>query len=303
MTRITSIAAARPTSSRPTRRGAQPRRLGLLCGMLVATALLIAARPASAQTTLLTPSFEQPTVLSVKLSGGWGEGRARQLYGYNGAQEVWWSTGEGAKMNLAIDLPLVPVDVVDSIGSKSGVVPVVALELEAATGYHLSTGGTTNDAIAGSTIQTTTRTTSYVPVTVGLNARSNFGGGLPSVYVGAGGGVYLVGLYKEEVRYTDNTPGFTRKMSPPLPFGLYGAIGFELPLGYDVETANSTVELFGEVRVTEMTSYIYNYDVVAPDGSSVKVTPADDTKALALKDVMRSASNLALTLGIKFNIH
>src|SRR5690349_9699614 len=54
-----------------------------------------------------------PTLVSFKLGGGWGIGRSRQLYGYNGNSEVWWSTGEGAKINLALDLPIVPIEVVN----------------------------------------------------------------------------------------------------------------------------------------------------------------------------------------------
>jgi hypothetical protein len=263
---------------------------------------ILAANFALAQ-EIIAPAFEMPTLFSVKVSAGWGPGRARQLYGYTGTQEIWWSTGEGVKMNLALDLPLIPIDVVDSLGSNSGTVPVIGLELEAATGYHLSTGGTTNDPVGGSSIQTTTRTTSYIPITLGFNARSNFGGGLPSVYIGAGGGIYLVGIYQENVTYSnDATAGFTRKMNPPLPFGLYGAIGFELPLAYDPDAANSMFDLFAEVRMTEMSAYIYSYDVISAGGSAAQVTGLQDP-TLRLKDEQRSASSVAFTLGIKFNIY
>src|SRR5579871_972540 len=118
-----------------------------------------------------------PTLFSIKASAGYGLGRSRQLYSKLGSDDVWWSTGEGTKLDLGLDLPLIPVDVVDSLGSTSGIVPVVGLELEASTGYHLSAGGTTSDPLGGGVTLTTTRVASFVPVLVGLNARTNFGGG------------------------------------------------------------------------------------------------------------------------------
>src|SRR6476469_2909282 len=69
----------------------------------------------------LEPLGSLPTLFSVKVSGGWGIGRSRQLVGMNGTSEVWWSTGQGAKMNIALALPIIPVDVVDSLGSNSGI--------------------------------------------------------------------------------------------------------------------------------------------------------------------------------------
>jgi len=244
-----------------------------------------------------------PTLFSVKASAGWGMGRARQLYGYDGTSEVWWSTGQGVKMNLALDLPLLPIDEVDSAGSASGIVPVVGLELEAATGYDASTGGTTNDPTSGGFFQTTTRNASYIPVTLGLNARSNFGGGLPSVYIGAGGGVWIVGDYSENVSYSnDPSASFKRSMHPPIPFGLYGAIGFELPMMYDQNDANSMFDLFAEIRLTEMTSYIYDYDVTG-GGQTVSQDPLRDPTTLYPKDYARSASNVALSVGFKYNLY
>ena len=35
------------------------------------------------------------TLFSIKVSGGYGLGRARQLYGSNGSDPVYWSAGEG----------------------------------------------------------------------------------------------------------------------------------------------------------------------------------------------------------------
>ena len=268
-----------------------------LCAILIA----LLANSAVAQDADQGPG-EAPTLFSVKASAGYGLGRARQLYGFDGSSEVWWSTGQGVKLNLALDLPLIPVDVVDSLGSTSGTVPVVGLELEAATGYDLSTGGTTNDAIGNGTFQTTTRSASYIPVTLGLNARTNFGGGLPSVYIGAGGGVWIVGAYHEDVTYSNAATGFHREMHPSVPFGLYGAIGFELPLMYNPDDANSMFDLFMELRLTEMTTYIYGYDV-SGSGSVTQLNPLADPTVLYPKDYARSASNVALSLGFKFNLY
>lgn len=240
-----------------------------------------------------------PTLFSVKVSGGYGLGRSRQLYGYNGSSEVWWSTGEGTKLNLALDLPIIPVDVVDSFAGPNALVPMVGLELEAATGYHLSSGGTTNDLIGGS-LQTTTRSTSYVPVTLGLNARSSFGAGLPSVYIGAGGGVYLIGLYEEHVSGANSD--IVRKMHPPIPFGLYGALGIELPILYDPDAGNSMIDIFGELRVTEMSNYVYDYDVQTSSGVERR-DPMTDPSQPYPRTAQRSASNVALSLGIKYNLY
>jgi hypothetical protein len=249
------------------------------------------------------PEQGYPTLVSFKLGGGWGIGRARQLYGYNGTSEVWWSTGEGAKINLALDLPIVPIEVVnpDSLDFGLSTTPLVGLELEAATGYHLSTGGTTNDAISNNVFVTTKRTTAYVPVTLGLNARSSFGAGMPSVYVGVGGGIWLVAIYEEEI---SNSAGssFKRKMDPPLPFGLYGALGFEIPLAFFPEDGNSMVDMYGELRLTEMSNYVYEYQV-SGDGASTTIDPRFDPNQLYMRQAQRSASNVALTLGFKVNIY
>lgn len=246
-----------------------------------------------------------PTLVSIKASGGWGIGRGRQLYGYNGSAPVWWSTGEGVKMNLALDLPIVPIEVVnpDSIDGEPSTTPVVALEMEAGTGYNLSTGGTTNDAVSNNVFITTKRTTAYIPVTLGLNARSSFGPGLPSVYVGAGGGIYLTGIYEENVSSSaEGSTSFTRRMSPPVPFVLYGALGMEIPLAYSPEDGNSFFDFFGELRLTEMSNYIYDYQVVSGNGTST-VDETTDPNLLFLHDSQRSGSNVSLSLGFKINIY
>jgi hypothetical protein len=247
------------------------------------------------------PEQGYPTLVSFKIGGGWGIGRSRQLYGMNGQSEVWWSTGEGAKINLALDLPFVPIEVVnpDSLDFGLSTTPLVGLELEAATGYHLSTGGTTNDAISNNVFVTTKRTTAYVPVTLGLNARSSFGAGMPSVYVGVGGGVWLVAIYEEAVSNSSGNT-FTRKMDPPLPFGLYGSLGFEVPLAYFPEDGNSMLDMFGELRLTEMSNYVYEYQV---SGSSTPLDPRTDASQLYMRQAQRSASSVALTLGFKVNIY
>jgi hypothetical protein len=249
------------------------------------------------------PEQGYPTLVSMKLGSGWGIGRSRQLYGFNGSSEVWWSTGEGVKINLALDLPIVPIDVVnpDSLDFGLSSTPLVGLELEAGTGYHLSTGGTTNDAISNSVFVTTKRTTAYVPVTLGLNARSSFGAGMPSVYVGVGGGIWLVAIYEEEVTNSSGT-SFKRKMDPPVPFGLYGALGFEIPLAFFPEDGNSLVDFYGELRLTEMSNYVYEYQVADASGTRT-IDVRSDANQLYLQNEQRSASNVALTLGFKVNIY
>lgn len=264
--------------------------------VLILVALITVASLAMAQDD--APLESLPTIFSVKVSGGYGLGRSRQLYGLNGSSQVWWSTGEGTKLNLALDLPIIPVDVVDSFGGPGGLTPVVGLELEAATGYWISNGGTTNELV-GSTLQTTTRATTYVPVTLGLNARSSFGAGLPSVYIGAGGGVYLLGLYEETVAVGSAT--YTRKMHPPLPFGLYGAIGLELPILYDPDAGNSMIDIYTEARITEMSNYVYDYDVIS-NGAVERRDPITDPQQPYPRTSQRSASNVSLSLGIKYNL-
>ncbi len=279
----------------------QRRRNGRLGFFSVA--LMLAAGALRAQAPADQGGGEFPTLFSVKASAGYGLGRARQLYGYDGTSQVYWSTGQGVKLNLALDLPILPIDEVDSLGSTSGIVPVVGLELEVASGYDISSGGTTNDPIGGGIFQTTARTSSYIPVTLGLNVRSNFGGGLPSVYIGAGGGVWIIGDYEEDVSYSnDPSGGFTRRMHPPIPFGLYGAIGMEIPLMYDPDAGNSMFDLFAEVRLTEMTTYIYNYDV-SSSNTTVSEDPLSDPTQLYPKDYARSASNVALSVGFKYNLY
>ncbi len=278
------------------------RKMRILSMLLVAM-LAIPAFAIAQEATDTEPLDPLPTIISVKTSAGWGIGRARQLYGYNGQSEVWWSTGQGAKMNLALDVPVIQIDVVDSSNGGLGKTPLVGLEIEAATGYYLSTGGTTNEQF-GSGFRTTTRTTSYVPITLGFNARSSFGAGMPSIYLGAGGGIYLVGIYEEHVsNSTDGKELFTRTMNPPVPFALYGALGMEFPLLYSVDDGNSALDLFTELRFTDMTSYVYQYQETTPSGGASTVNPRFDSNEKYVPFYQRSSSNLAITLGLKFNIY
>jgi hypothetical protein len=262
---------------------------------------LVAATNALAQDQ--GAAVEAPTLFSIKASAGYGLGRSRQAYNAPKSDDLWWSTGQGVKMDLALALPLIPVDVVDSLGSTSGTVPIVGLELEASTGYHLSAGGTTSDPLGGGVTLTTTRTASYVPVLLGLNARTNFGGGLPSVYIGAGGGIYLVGLYQEDVTSSDGAANFTRKMHPPLPFALYGSLGFEMPLMYDQDAGNSMLDLYTEFRLTEMSVYVYDYDIYPASGGVQLSRPEDDKYYVSQTGPQRSASNVSLSIGIKYNLY
>jgi hypothetical protein len=71
---------------------------------------------------------------------------------------------------------------------------------------------------------------------------------------------------------------------------------------YDENDANSMFDLFAEIRLTEMTSYIYNYDV---SGAQVATSqdPLKDPTLLYPKDNARSASNVALSVGFKYNLY
>jgi hypothetical protein len=198
-------------------------------------------------------------------------------------------------MDLAFDIPLLPVDVINSDGDEFGPekIPYVGLELEFGTGYHLSTGGTTVET-SGNSFTTTKRSHTYVPITLGLNGRVSFGPGLPSVYLGAGGGVHIKAIYEDNVSYSNSTLTLNRAYNPPLPFELYGALGMEIPLMYSPEDGNSLVDLFGQIRLTEATNYIYNYTQTYSNGGS---------SVIQLQGDARTASNVAFNLGIKINLY
>ncbi len=243
-----------------------------------------------------TDNESLPTLMSIKISGGYGIGRARENYGSNGSDAIWWSAGQGVKMDLAIDIPLLPIEVInaDALDNEPERFSIVGLELEFASGYHISTGGTT---LSGS--QTTTRTYTYIPITIGFNARASFGAGMPSVYIGAGGGLYLKGIY-EDIISTANSPVVTKNVyDPPVPFALYGLMGLEIPLLYSPDDGNSLLDLFVQARLSEATNYIYKYTSTtsSPSSSSsvVNTVPGGGFG--------HTASNAAFSLGVKFNIY
>lgn len=251
---------------------------------------------AQAGDVLEPTSQSQATILSIKVSGGYGFGRATQNLGTNGSTGVWWSAGQGEKMDAAIDIPLLPIEVIDPDAGENDPdrFSVIGLEMEFASGYHISTGGTT---INGS--QTTTRSYTYVPITIGFNARATFGAGMPSVYIGAGGGIYLKGIYEDNITTANSAITTKNAYDPPVPFALYGLMGLEIPLLYSPDDGNSMLDIFVQARLSEATNYIYKYTstVSSPSASSTSVV------TLANGGYGATASNVAFSLGIKFNIY
>lgn len=270
--------------------------------------LFLAAGALRAQedASIIEPGTDEPlyTLFSIKLSGGYGFGRGSQYYGNTGNEQVYWSAGEGVKMDMGLVVPLLPIDVVNLDGDEFGPerFPVVGLEMELASGYHVSTGGTTNDEYLGG-IMTTNRKYTYIPVTLGFNARATLGAGMPSIFVGAGGGVNVHAVYEDQVSFSNSTATYTRKYDPPIPFTLYGVLGFEIPLLYSAEDGNSMVDLFIQGRLEDATNYIYDYRVEGSDGSQVVVRPNDDELLLNTKESARSASSASVSLGFKINIY
>ena len=128
--------------------------------MLICLPIVVRAQddPTADIVDVLDESY--PTLFSMKISAGYGLGRARQLYGLNGGSEVYWSAGEGVKLDAGFVIPLLPVDVVNLDGEDFGPerFPVVGLEMELATGYHLST---VSDAMCGSDKHSPLAYTSY----------------------------------------------------------------------------------------------------------------------------------------------
>jgi hypothetical protein len=283
------------------------RRLLLGCAgvMLICLPLLVHAQdePTADIVDVLDESY--PTLFSMKISAGYGLGRARQLYGHNGGSEVYWSAGEGVKLDAGFVIPLLPVDVVNLDGEEFGPerFPVVGFEMEVASGYHLSTGGTTFDTLPTGEYMRTERTASYVPVTIGFNARATLGAGLPSVFVGAGGGVHLRGIYRDDITFTNSTARYERRFDPPIPFALYGVLGVELPLLYSPDEGNSFIDLFAQVKLIEATNYIYEYQFRTNDGGSAVMTQGRDPYLLYVKESARSASSASLSLGFKINLY
>ncbi len=272
-------------------------------------AALVCAVPAISQDFpegVIAPSEGEPlyTLFSIKLSGGYGFGRGSQLYGKAGSEDIYWSAGEGAKMDMGLVVPLLPIDVVNLDGEEFGPerFPIVGLEMELASGYHISTGGTTNDETLG-TVMTTARKYTYIPITLGFNARATLGVGMPSVFVGVGGGVNIHGIYEDRVSFSNSSTTYTRKYDPPIPFTIYGVMGFEIPLLYSAEDGNSMVDLFVQGRLEDVTNYIYDYRVNGSDGSQVVVSPEDDAFLIHTTETARSASSASISLGFKINIY
>jgi len=238
----------------------------------------------------------QQTIFSIKLSGGYGIGRARNFIAFNGSDPVYWSAGQGAKMDAAIDVPLLPIEVINSDADETEPerFSIVGLEMEFASGYHISTGGTT---LTGN--QTTTRTYTYIPITLGFNTRATFGAGLPSVYVGAGGGVHVNGIYEDNTTTANSSVSTKNVYDPPIPFEIYGLIGLEIPLMYSPDDGNSMFDLFVQARLSEVTNYIYKYTTTtsSPTSSSTSVVTVSNG------GFGSSASNVAFSLGIKFNLY
>ncbi len=246
-----------------------------------------------------------PTLFSMKISAGYGLGRARQLYGHNGGSEVYWSAGEGVKLDAGFVIPLLPADIVNLDGEEFGPerFPIVGLEMEIGSGYHLSTGGTTFDSLPTGGYMRTERTASYVPVTLGFNARATLGAGLPSIFVGAGGGVHLRGILEDDISFTESNLKLKRKYDPPVPFSLYAVLGFELPLLYSVDDGNSLIDLFMQAKLIEATNYIYDYQIRANDGATSVMSASRDQYLLHVKESARSSSSASLSLGFKINLY
>jgi hypothetical protein len=239
----------------------------------------------------------QPTILSARLSGGYGIGRARENIGTSGGDPVWWSGGQGVKMDAALDLPLVPIEVINSGADENEPerFSVVGLELELASGYHISDG----TKFTTSSNQTLTKKYTYVPVTLGFNVRTSFGAGLPSVYIGAGGGIYWNAIYADDGSVPSTSTTIHNEYTPPIPFVLYGQMGLEIPLMYSSDDGNSLIDLFVQARLSEVTNYIYDYK------STVSTPTSTATTVVTISNIGRAepASNVAFTLGIKFNIY
>ncbi len=256
--------------------------------------LLLASESMAQDGEILEPTESYPTILSIKIDGGLGIGRARENIGDNGTNPIWWSAGQGVKMNAAIDIPLLPIEVInpDPFEGEPDRFSVVGLEVEFASGYHISTGGTTSSGG-----QTTTRSYTYVPVTLGFNTRVAFGAGMPSVYIGAGGGLHLKAIYEENVSIANSGTHIKRSYDPPVPFELYGLMGLEIPLLYSPDDGNSMLDLYVQARLSEVTNYLYDF-------VATTTTPSSSSSVVGTTSRFdHPASNVAFTLGIKFNIY
>jgi len=283
------------------------KRTKFILALFAVCLITVSAKSQDFQEGVVSPGDNEPlyTLFSVKLSGGYGFGRGSQLYGKSGNDDVYWSAGEGVKMDMGLVVPLLPIDVVNLDGDEFGPerFPVVGLEMELATGYHISSGGTTNDELLGGGTMTTKRMYSYIPVTLGFNARATLGAGMPSIFIGAGGGVNIKAVYQDDLSFTNSSTTYVRKYDPPIPFSLYGVLGFEIPLLYSAEDGNSMVDLFVQGRLEDVTNYIYDYRVEGSDGTQYIGHPGDDATLLHVHESARSASSASISLGFKINIY
>jgi len=252
------------------------------------------------QTGVIAPEESLPTLLSFRLSAGYGIGRARENLGTNGTDAVWWSAGQGVKLDAAIDLPLLPVEIINTGADENEPerYSIVGLEAELASGYHISGGGKFSTVISNIS-QTTTRTYTYVPITIGFNARVSFGAGMPSVYIGAGGGIHWKAIYEDNTSIANSSTSIRREYDPPVPFELYGQMGLEIPLLYSPDDGNSMLDLFVQARLSEATNYIYDYKQTtsSPLGSTTTVVTVSGA------GVGETASNVAFSLGLKYNLY
>ena len=266
-------------------------KLLILCAMLFSADAF-----AQNQSGVIAPEESLSTLLSFRLSAGYGIGRARENLGTNGTDAIWWSAGQGVKLDGAIDLPLLPVEVINTGADENEPqrYSIVGLEAEFASGYHISSGGKFS---SGS--QTTTRTYTYVPITVGFNGRVSFGAGMPSVYIGAGGGIHWKAIYEDNSTVANSSTTIRRQFDPPVPFELYGQMGLEIPLLYSPDDGNSMLDLFVQVRLSEVTNYIYQATVTtsSPTGSTTTV------QTISNNGLGETASNVAFSLGLKYNLY
>jgi hypothetical protein len=246
-------------------------------------------------TGVVSPEQSLATILSLKVAAGFGIGRARENLGTSGGDPVWWSAGQGVKLDAALDVPLLPIEVINSAGDENEPerFSIIGLEAEIASGYHVSVGGKSSSGN-----QTIIPTYTYIPVTIGFNTRATFGPGLPSVYIGIGGGVYWKAIYEDNITIANSSTTIKRQYDPPVPFILYGQTGLEIPLMYSPDDGNSLLDLFVQAKLSEVTNYIYDAKVTTttPIGSTTSVQSFSS-------GANHTASNVAFTLGLKFNIY
>jgi hypothetical protein len=265
----------------------------ILFSLLMMVQSAMAQNPAGG---VLSPDESLPTLLSFRLAAGYGIGRARQNLGTNGTDPIWWSAGQGVKLDAALDIPLLPIEVLNTIGDENEPerFSIVGLEAELASGYHISGGGK-----FASGDETIIRTYTYVPITIGFNTRASFGAGMPSVYIGIGGGIHWAGIYEDNITVANSSTTIRRQYDPPIPFELYGQLGLEIPLLYSADDGNSMLDLFVQAKLSEVTNYIYDYreTTSTPTGYTTTVVSVSGT------GVGETASNVAFTLGIKYNLY